>query len=304
MNSYFNKEKLLEKYPAEFIAAYGSRISKQKGYAPQDRPMIDLIFGVESTLNWHKNNLKRNAQDYANVAKLFGINFIELLQRIKADIYYNCYISIGEEIAKYGVISLNALIEDLEQWKNLYVAGRLQKPVKILKDNERIEKAIKKNLEHAVNVALLKLPETFREEELYMKITEISYIGDIRMILTENPKKIENIVNGNLEGFHELYKSIIKNKTGIALLNGKIQQDKSPETQKERYLELPKNLRNCLNKPLNFEFDELQKNINSAITKIVCSSSATQTIKGLFTVGLSKSVRYFLEKSKKRNKTR
>jgi hypothetical protein len=42
------------------------------------------------------------------------------------------------------------------------------------------------------------------------KIAGISYLGDFRMTFGENPKKVRNIVDGNLKSFRELYQHKIQ----------------------------------------------------------------------------------------------
>lgn len=51
---------------------------------------------------------------------------------------------------KYGVVSRDRILKDLLQWTDMYGAGRLHKPVKILKSDEEIENAIVVNRENAV----------------------------------------------------------------------------------------------------------------------------------------------------------
>jgi translocator assembly and maintenance protein 41 len=75
------------------------------------------------------------------------------------------------------VISVQNLIEDLEQWKTLYVSGRLHKPVKILVSNAKVEQAMQNNLTNALRAALLMLPEDFTEDQLFTMITSLSYTG-------------------------------------------------------------------------------------------------------------------------------
>lgn len=93
--------------------------------------MLDLIFGVKSSVEWHEKNLKQNSHHYSWLVKFAKAEFISKLQRnYGASIYYNVDIEpIQGERVKYGVISVEDLKEDLINWKTLYVSGRLHKPV-------------------------------------------------------------------------------------------------------------------------------------------------------------------------------
>ena len=41
-------------------------------------------------------------------------------------------------MAKYGVVNIDTLCRDLSEWNTLYLAGRLQKPVKILRNDPQV----------------------------------------------------------------------------------------------------------------------------------------------------------------------
>ena len=102
------------------------------------------------------------------------------------------------------------LIEDLKEWKTLYVSGRMQKPIIILEnkiDAAAFDQAQQNNLKSAFLVALLTLPESFEEYELFHAISNISYSGDIRTkVGAEQKNKVSNIVTANLEQFRIIYK--------------------------------------------------------------------------------------------------
>lgn len=92
---------------------------------------------------------------------------------------------------KYGVISTEDLKQDLLDWKWLYIAGRLQKPVlDVLSPSTSIQANLLENRKSALHAAFLLLPDIFSTQELYEKIVSLSYNGDIRMKIAEDPHKV------------------------------------------------------------------------------------------------------------------
>lgn len=205
--------------------------------------MVDFIFGVSHPEHWHSINLQQNPHHYSGM-RFLGSGAISLLQeKMGAGIYFNPYVQINGINIKYGVISIDRLCKDLIDWDTLYVAGRMQKPVKILRDDGRVRLANQVNLTEAVRVALLTLPENFTEQEFYMRVAGISYKGDFRMTVGENPNKVKNIVKAQMENFHGLYFGLLDDLPNVTVLNdGKLQQSTNPRFRGLMVKKLPKTL--------------------------------------------------------------
>ena len=172
--------------------------------------MIDFIFGVSHTEHWHWLNMKQHRDHYSGIASLGSGAVAAVQEKFGAGVYFNPYVVVNGMLIKYGVTSINNLCHDLANWDTLYLAGRLHKPVKILRDNAAVRIANQQNLVGAVRTALLMLPEVFSEFDLFSTIAAISYLGDPRMALpTENRNKVNNIVTNNLVNFRRLYAPLI-----------------------------------------------------------------------------------------------
>ncbi|EAU39255.1 conserved hypothetical protein [Aspergillus terreus NIH2624] len=146
--------------------------------------------------------------------------------RFGAGVYFNPYVTVNGTLIKYGVVNLDTLCRDLSSWDTLYLAGRLQKPVKILRDHPKVRLANQMNLLSAVRVALLLLPEQFTEFQLYSTIAGISYMGDLRMVLpAEDPKKVNNIVSGQMANFRRLYAPLIETLPNVTFRDKRCMED-------------------------------------------------------------------------------
>ncbi|KAH6574815.1 hypothetical protein BASA60_005284 [Batrachochytrium salamandrivorans] len=167
--------------PVRFALAYGSGVYRQQGYdesaipaspsviysnsttvhaksAKTAKPMVDFIFGVTHSEHWHSLNIKQNPHHYSSIAALGTGTISKIQDSFGAGLFYNTDIEIEGARIKYGVVRLDRLIHDLKEWDNLYIAGRMQKPVMILRDDAQVRLASQTNLLNAVRVSLLMLP--------------------------------------------------------------------------------------------------------------------------------------------------
>ncbi len=313
--------------------------------------MIDFIFGVTFTQHWHSLNLNQHRDHYSALGSLGSGAVTYVQDKLGAGVYYNTYVVVNGILIKYGVVNLDALCRDLTDWDTLYLAGRLHKPVKILRDDARVRLANQMNLLSALRVALLLLPPSFTERELYSTIAGISYLGDPRMRFpTESPRKVADIVGNNTPNFRRLYAPLIETLPNVEFddpacrergwlsdpeADVRLRQDMDPVKRGNMVRRLPKAFRSRLyfqyQKKLAIpgdEFDrmmevsrsegadgfrrqqgggferriaqdepeQLRKYVRQVIQQTVNWPSTTQSIKGVLTVGIKKSLRYLGEK--------
>uniref|UniRef100_A0A673A5N0 Phosphatidate cytidylyltransferase, mitochondrial n=1 Tax=Sphaeramia orbicularis TaxID=375764 RepID=A0A673A5N0_9TELE len=312
--------RILAQFPQDISLAfaYGSGVFKQQGttQGQMDKNMLDFVFAVDDPVTWHTMNLLQNRKHYS-ILKLLGPTTISSIQNeYGAAVYYNTLVPVDGRVIKYGVISTDSLINDLMHWKTLYVAGRLHKPVSILElpgENGKLRAALVANLKSAVTASFLMLPESFSEEDLFLQIAGLSYAGDFRMVIGEDKSKVTNIVKDNIQHFRILYSNILRDCPQVVYKpqQGKLEVDKSPEGQFVQLMALPRTLQQRITKLVdppgkNRDVEEILLQVaqdpdcgavvQQGISSIVKSSSITQSIKGIGTAGLWKTVSYSSKK--------
>lgn len=311
-------KRILRDFPAgmRYCFAYGSGAFKQTSELSSN--MLDLIFVVRNPNRWHRDNVRRNPTHYAQPLRLFGHKAIARLQETwGAKVYYNTLVRTSEgRIIKYGVISEISLVEDLLDWNFLYLAGRLHKPVLTLveaEENSDLHTAVMQNLHSAIHAALLLLPEHFTEIEFYKTIVGLSYNGDFRMSFGEDRNKIKNIVIPQLNKFRELYSPILKFFDKYVEIPyseddpSMCRQDTGPSTRIHHLNQLPrtpqrmlvrswsqgprvKDTEDCL-RALAHDPD-CGEIVDQCFRRIVWNSSVSQSLKGILTAGVYKSLKY------------
>lgn len=337
--------RILSKFPTNFSLcfAYGSGVKPQIGYAgtetsktssiapstPSKMPkMLDLMFVVENSYQWHAQNIQLNPSHYSFMRHL-GSNCVAKIQEgYGAKVYCNTLIPIKDDsnnnlLIKYGVISTKDFIEDLLDWRDLYVSGRLQKPVEIIREpnSSKVQNALQLNLKSAIHAALLLLPKEFSEFDFYCTITSLSYNGDFRMIFGENKNKVQNIVRPQIEHFRNLYAptlDVFKQMLDFSIngdeFNGKWQQDMSSLVALQHLNQLPKwPIRRIVREWNRGKYrsdtedvlravacsPRYQEIVKKSLADIVWQSSVKQSLKNIPTAGISKSLSYAWSKALK-----
>jgi translocator assembly and maintenance protein 41 len=178
----------------------------------KDQPLIDFLFTTSHPSHFHAINLHKNPTHYPRLFRWLGPGVIATVQEWAGGVWFVTDVDVrlgkvpvpdtvggsdsstpnttsttsGEDHVriKYGIISTDALCTDLLDWTTLYVSGRLHKPVRIVKGmtDRRVLVAAQVNLTSALRVALLQLPESFTERELWEQVAGISYSGQSSLL--------------------------------------------------------------------------------------------------------------------------
>ncbi|KZP33588.1 Mmp37-domain-containing protein [Athelia psychrophila] len=309
--------------PIRYAFAYGSGVFEQDGYTPVpaastgEVPMLDFMFAVTHPDHWHSINMQQNPSHYAMHARMLGSSFVSRVEDIAPGVWFNAYVPSHGVTIKYGVTTVDNMCSDLLNWRSLYLAGRMHKPLRIIKDDARVRLTQQVNLTSAVRAALLTLPAEFTEVELFERIAGISYSGDPRMMLpAENRGKVGNIVRKQTPQFKELYHRLVTGLPGVhwpANLST-IQQDTSGLARSAHLKKLPSTLLTGVtnhyteHSSLRRELDQtaywvklaedkkLPEVLQTEISNIVRGPATIQTAKGVVSAGVVKSVRYAARK--------
>lgn len=291
------KEFANERPTSRGVYGYGSNVFKQASVDTQES-QTDVIFIVDDLREWHQVNMEWNPKDYSflgrmhlnrkAIDKIKGKNNITYFSHIQGEVGY----------FKYGVIEINDFICSLSTWNNLFVVGRFQKPTLEVYSERRIRESIQYNRECALLVASLFANRITTKWELYSKLCGLSYAGDARMLLAENPNKVANIVAGSYKLLKKLYP---------------LNQDYLIELGEEKVLvrydvllkhiaDLPVSLLMYLD-DLGTDFSDLEmvrKNIGTYFYEHNKTESRAQIMEGFKTNGVVRSVPYVVSKVKKR----
>ena len=294
-------KQFIEKRPeVKGAYGYGSGVFKQSGYTQKDKPQIDLILVVEDLKKWHLENIKLNKNDYSMIGNLFfhyapiskikGLTGVAYLSNIKED----------GKIYKYGTIEEKDLELYLNNWKSFYLPGRFQKAILPIIESQKITVANQNNREKVLLTALLTLSdEKHKLIDVYTQICGLSYLGDTRMKFAENPRKVLNIVEGSFNSLKEIYGTSnqyfkTNRKEEVSIDYPKIMNDidKLPECLLEYLGDVisTKDLKKIREKILEY-FTELNK-----------KESSMQTVKGIYTNGVVRSISYASQKVLKKIK--
>lgn len=291
--------KFIERRPkVKGAYGYGSGVFKQDGYTNKDKPQIDLILVVENLKDWHLENIKLNPKDYSFTGKRFFKKSSIVKIKKSTGITYLSNIEEDGKVYKYGTIEEKDLIKYLETWESFYLPGRFQKPNLPIIEDKKLTKKIEENRQLALLTGLFILDKKDNDLiDLYTSICSLSYLGDTRMKFAENPHKVANIVKGSYDTFKEMYGTgndyfSVDKKDKIKVNYKKIQN---------AITKLPKALLNHIGDD-TCDLEKVKNKIIEYFTNLNKNESSEQTIKGISTNGIIRSIKYASQKVLKKIK--
>ena len=275
------------------LVGYGSGVFSQGGDSGEHR-LVDLLALVSD---------KSAYFDYLRSQGLISKSSRCFARITNPEITYFADVGVDtRERVKLGVIDLHGGLSRLRDWGgSFYIPGRFQKPIKVLHSSDpgRLNSFLAaQEVNHcaALAAALLLLPTDAREyfdlQVVYSSLINLSYQGDIRMGLAENPKKVQNILSGQFDDLQSIYRPYFE-KTGIVRANAR--EFKCRKSPSELWMSLPANFRRKA-----IQAVDPREALLTTLRSINRRESVYQALVGVGTTGVSKSAQYLFRKVSKR----
>ncbi|PAA86748.1 hypothetical protein BOX15_Mlig024043g2, partial [Macrostomum lignano] len=298
--------------PMSACFAYGSAVFEQSGRV-RGSGMLDLVFVVPDSRAWHEANLARHRSHYSGLGSLGAGAVARIQEGLGAGVYFNTLVPAAEgRTVKYGVVSVDSLLADLTEWRWLYLAGRLHKPVAWVvepdstgQDCPRLSEALDANRTAALAAGLLTLLPDSRVDRrrLLAAVCGLSYGGDVRMTFAEDSGKVQNIAVPQAPLLTDIYRPLAAKRLPFLTWQQQDSADSNddvitwtaePDQLAELIACLPAPLASELTAPLQSGASarDIAKILRSRLRRIVSRSSLGQTAKSAVTAGVLKSVRY------------
>ncbi|EJK45919.1 hypothetical protein THAOC_35442 [Thalassiosira oceanica] len=285
----------------DYAFGYGSGVLRQGPMLQRPnsegskRGMVDLIMAVDDAQSWHTANLSKNRHHYSSLAALGGPPFISWIQKgFGAMLYFHPFVSVSLQSGdgptihreiKYGIVSTNDLVQDLLDWRYLYLAGRMHKP--------------ETNHENTPT-------DSMPMSELFRTIASLSYTGDPRMTAgAEDPNKVTNLVKsaGMFRLWENKYAATFDKlqKVGILSIDRSVDGTRKLQfllgdtgTRKQLVANLPVRLQDRADEIASTSTGSMF--LRKEIANIVAPAARSQSMKGLLTAGPIKSWNYIAAK--------
>jgi len=299
--------------PVQHAFAYGSGIFKQPGAAALQEGaacQLDLMLAVDFPRRWHEANLRQNPKHYRGATAWGAGATVAVADGVGVGVHFNTHVPFNGALVKYGVVRTERLVKDLSTWEELYVAGRMQKPVLTLVEDPRVRDAQESNKASALAAAMLLLPKRFSETDLFRMICGLSYAGDVRMaFMAEDLSKVDNLARGSAEHLRVMYADVVKRTLPPIAEGADYVQDKGAAATQERLVQLPRRVLALIARgrasadpatlaaaALDRGQGDMQAELQRVLGRAVGRASLRQAIAGALSQGIPTAGRYLYRK--------
>lgn len=242
-------------YGSTFLPKHDDHGALGRGCPKLSLPLSDLIFVVDDSQHtdgaralaaWHAENYKINPRHYNGLlpiqqqirlssvgsSSLIASPFVHIPLKVR---HADERVEQSGRLSKYMVVGSSDLEENLASWNELYLAGRLQKPVLFLfptnggnaaspnlteknavsydsgtieqlEGGESLAAALSQNFEHTLRASLLLSRRSFPLASLLKQCASLSYLGDrARLWLREGERTANAVPKFSLAYLHSYY---------------------------------------------------------------------------------------------------